>query len=228
VAAAVSLREPLLEIARSQQTVHPGQRVRLAFGASSALAAQIRAGAPIDVLVAADEEIPRALEAEGLVTGVATFAGNRLVVIAAPEARAWLLRPEDLLLPAVRRVALPAPAVPLGHYARQWLSGLGLLEALEPRLVRTEDARSTLAAVERGSAQAAIVYSTDARLAQAARVAFTPPPEQQPRIVYAAARRCDTPRAAAADRFLAELGSAASRAALRAAGFADPPAARGP
>jgi molybdate transport system substrate-binding protein len=226
VAAAASLREPLLEIARSFEAEHPGQQVRLGFGASSALAAQIRAGAPVDVLLSADEEIPLALEAEGLVTGVRTFASNRLVVIAAE--RVPLAGPSDLLGPEVRRVALPAPAVPLGHYARAWLERAGLLEALAERLVQTEDARATLAAVERGSAQAAIVYQSDARLARAARVAFAPPDSEQPRIAYAAARLRETPRAALADRFLSELGNALARAAFRTAGFAEAPPAPTP
>jgi molybdate transport system substrate-binding protein len=56
VAAAVSLREPLETVARRFESEHPGTRVQLAFGASSALAAQARAGAPLDVFVAADEE----------------------------------------------------------------------------------------------------------------------------------------------------------------------------
>ncbi len=228
VAAAASLREPLLEIARLHESAHPGLRVRLSFGASSALAAQIRAGAPVDAFLTADEEIAQALAAEGLVTGVRAFAANRLVVVAAPGLQAPLLRPEDLLRPEVRRIALPAAAVPLGRYAREWLLGVGLLPELAPRLVQTEDARATLASVERGSAQAAIVYASDARLARAGRVAFAPPEAQQPRIAYAAARRRETPRAASALRFLADLESPASRAALRAAGLAEAPPARAP
>jgi molybdate transport system substrate-binding protein len=226
VAAAASLREPLLEIARSFEVAHPGEKVRLSFGASSALAAQIRAGGPVDVLLSADEEIPLALEAEGLVIGVRSFASNRLVVIAADRVR--LERPGDLLGPEVRRVALPAPAVPLGHYARAALARAGLLEALAERRAQAEDARATLAAVERGSAQAAIVYQSDARLARAARVAFAPPDSEQPRIADDAARLRETPRAALAERFLSELGSALARAAFRAAGFAAAPPAPAP
>ena len=53
-AGAVSLREPLTAIAREFESRHSPTRVLLTFGASSTLAAQVRAGAPVDVFVSAD------------------------------------------------------------------------------------------------------------------------------------------------------------------------------
>ena len=86
--AAVSLREPLTEIARRYQAEHPESAVVLSFGASSLLAAQIRAGAPVDVFASADERIVAALREEGLVSegGSAVLARNRLVVLVASDA----------------------------------------------------------------------------------------------------------------------------------------------
>ena len=68
-AAAMSLREPFTEIARRYEEQHPADRVRINFGASSFLAAQIRAGAPVDVFCSADDRIVDGLVAEGLVEG---------------------------------------------------------------------------------------------------------------------------------------------------------------
>ena len=48
----------------------------------------------------------------------------------------------------MHRIALPSPVVPLGRYARSWLQARGVLDAVSPRLVVTEHARATLAAVE--------------------------------------------------------------------------------
>jgi len=225
VAAAVSLREPLDTIARRFESEHAGVRVQLAFGASSTLAAQARAGAPLDVFVAADEESLDALAAAGLVreAGRLRIAGNRLVVIASADLRVPLERAADLERPELRRIALPERTVPLGHYAREWLARHGLLAALGPRLVSTEHARATLAAVDAGHADAGIVYATDARAARSARVAFVPPPAEQPRIVYVAAPLTRARAPALAERFLAALAGAEARQTLVAAGFAPPP-----
>jgi molybdate transport system substrate-binding protein len=154
------------------------------------------------------------------------IAGNRLVVIASEELRVAIDRAADLGRPEVRRIALADRAAPVGHYAREWLAGQGLLEALAPRFVTTEHARATLAAVDAGHAEIGILYATDAKTARSARVAFTPPDAEQPRIVYAAALLTGAP--ALAEDFLAALRDPAARRDLEAAGFLPPPGDRAP
>lgn len=224
VGAAVSLHQPATGIARAFEAVHPGTRVRLSFGASNLLAQQVRAGAPIGVLLSADERIVAALREEGLVAAGAErpLASNRLVVVQRSDAPFRLSGPEDLTRPELRRIAIPGDAVPVGRYARDWLRSHGLLEALRPRIVATEHARATLAAVDEGHADAAIVYASDARLARSAMLAFPVPAAEQPRIVYAAARLADAPRPDLADAFLAFLAGPEAAAELGAAGLAPP------
>lgn len=221
-AGAVSLREPLTAIAREFESQHPPTRVLLTFGASSTLAAQVRAGAPVDVFVSADPQLVDRLETEGLVAPGARhdIARNRLVVVAAPGLRAPLRGADDLLAPDIRRIAMPAAAVPVGRYAREWLAARGLLAALEGQLVQTEHARATLAAVDAGHADAAVVYATDARTARAARLAFRVPPAEHTRIVYTAARLAGGDPSA--DALLAFLAGEEARRLLEAAGFAAP------
>lgn len=219
VGAAVSLREPVEAGARAFEAEHPGLRVRVSYGASSALAAQLRAGAPLDLLLSADLEIARALAEGGLAEPPLELARNRLVVVAAPDAR--LETPQDLL--ALRRIAVPDGAVPVGRYARAWLRGRGLLAALEGRFVPTEHARATLIAVEQGAVDAAIVYATDARLARRARTAFAVPADEHPEIVYAISLRRGAGPLGAARAFAAWWRSEAGRSRLRAAGFATGP-----
>lgn len=222
VSAAVSLREPLAEIASLYENAHPGTRVDLGFGASSFVATQVRAGAPIDVVVSADARIVEALDDEGWLAagGLVEIATNRLVVMVAREVDERPAQAQDLLDPALGRIAVPNGAVPVGRYAREWLRERGLLERLEPRLVNTEHARATLAAVDLGHVDAAIVYATDARVARSARLAFEVPAEEQPRIVYGAARLRDSGDEAAG--FLEFLRSSAARRALARAGFGAP------
>jgi len=218
VGAAVSLREPVNEFAALHERA-TGKRVRLVFGASSALAAQIRAGAPLDLLLSADAEISDALFARGEVELPLVFASNRLVVVVAQDVSVPVEAPADLTHAALRRLAIPARAVPVGRYARAWLEDRSLLDSLRPRIVQTEHARATLAAVDQGNAQAAIVYRTDARLARRARIAFEIAAEEHPPIRYAATvvRGGD---AAAAQLFLTQLASPEGRDALERLGFA--------
>jgi molybdate transport system substrate-binding protein len=54
--------------------------------------------------------------------------------------------------------------VPAGIYARQALKSLKLWEHVEGRAGAGENVRSTLTFVERGEADAGIVYATDARV----------------------------------------------------------------
>jgi molybdate transport system substrate-binding protein len=229
VAAAVSLSEPLQAIARRFEAEHPGLRVQLALGASNALLAQAKAGAPIDVFVAADAESIDALAAAGLMrAGSRTpIAGNRLVVLTAARLPVRLERAADLARPELRRIAVAEPNVPLGRYTREWIAREALLEALAPRLLELEHARATLTAVETGDVDAAIVYASDARLARSARIAFSAPEANQPHIVYVAAQLDRSRAPALAQAFLAALSGAAARRDLAAAGLTPPPANAG-
>jgi molybdate transport system substrate-binding protein len=230
VAAAVSLREPLEAIAQRFEKGHPGVHVQLAFGASSALVAQAKAGAPFDLFLSADEQSLDALAEAGLLRAGTrrTLVSNRLVVIASPSLSIPIASASDLARLEVRRIAVAEQTVPVGHYARQWLAGRQLLERLEPRLVPLEHARATLAAVDAGNAEAGIVYATDARVARAARVAFTPPDREQPRIRYGMAQVTSGRAPGMADEFQTALGSPEARRELAAAGFLPPLADEAP
>jgi len=88
--------------------------------------------------------------------------------------------------------------------------------------VQTEHARATLAAVDHGQVDAAIVYASDARLARSARVAFEIPDAEQPRISYVALTLASARAPQPAEGFLAFLGEPDSEAILTAAGFTSP------
>lgn len=225
--AAVSLREPVSQLARRFETQAKGRKVNLVFGASSALARQIQSGAPADVFLSADEVSVDRLQANGFVRPETrrVFAGNALVVVAARELSVPLAVPDDLLRPEVKRIALASPEVPVGRYARQWLTRRGLLEAVKSRAVVLDDARATLASVDSGNAEAGIVYRTDARVAKTARLAFAVAEAEQPYIVYVGAVTVGGDQPELADDFLRLLVSPDGLAALHAAGFLPPPAA---
>lgn len=225
IAAAISLQAPLTEAAQHYEALHTDATLALTFGASNALAAQLRAGAPIDVLASAAEAIVDSLVETGDVIADSRFTlvRNRLVVVV-PEGEPGIaiLRAQDLLAPGLAKIAIPIAAVPLGGYARAWLRGRGLLDALSARIVPTPHARATLVAVENRHADAAIVYATDAQLARGARIAFEIPDAEQPAIHYSAVAATESREPVLAADFLAFLRSQPGTAPFVAAGFALP------
>src|SRR5262249_5731328 len=63
----------------------------------------------------------------------------------------------------IQKIALAGENVPAGMYADQALAKLDLLQRLvdDGKIVRGQDVRSALSYVERGEAEAGIVYATD-------------------------------------------------------------------
>src|SRR5450631_3326797 len=214
---AASLTESLQDLGNAYEA-KSGGRVIFSFGASSDLARQIQAGAPADVFFSADTARMDALEKAGLVraTDRREFLGNRLVVVVPAASKRAIGSPADLVdLP---RLALADPAaVPAGIYAKKWLTGLGLWEKLEPKVVPTLDVRAALAAVESEAVPAAIVYSTDASITKAVRIAFEP--KDGPEIVYSVAALSGSKNRAAAEAFVEFLSGETGRGEFRRRGF---------
>ena len=224
VSAAVSLTEPLERVAGDFER-DTGTAVELNLAGSSTLAAQILAGAPVDVFVSADERQMDRVAAESLVvaeTRVELLSNRLAVVVPAGEAAV----PRDaaaLRDPVFRRIAVGDPAgVPAGVYARSYLASLGLWDALAPRMVPTRSVRAALAVVEAGDAGAGIVYRTDALSSDEVVVAFEVPGDEGPAIAYPAAVLADAPNRAGAERFLDYLRGEGARDVFRQAGFTVP------
>ncbi len=137
VAVAANFSAPMQKLAQvfERQT---GHKALLSFGGTGSLHAQIRHGAPFQVLLAADDETPRRLEAEGLgVPGSRfTYATGRLVL--------WSRQPglvdeqgEVLRSGPLQRLAIANPKLaPYGTAAIEALTKLGLLAQWRPRLVQ--------------------------------------------------------------------------------------------
>ena len=77
-----------------------------------------------------------------------------------------------------------------------------LWQALEPRVIPTENVRACLAAVESGNVEAGIVYKTDAAISRGVKVAVEVRRSETPGIEYPVAMIKDAPEPEAARRFL--------------------------
>lgn len=220
VSAASSLRDALTTYGDSFK----GATVRLSFGGSDDLAAQIRAGARPDLYAAANTKLPAALHAEGLAEAPVAFASNRLV-IAVPASDAEIGSVHDLVAPG-RSVAIGAESVPIGSYTREVLAKLGSIERNRILAnVKTEepDVAGIIGKLTQGAANAGFVYATDVIASRGKLRAVRLPPRLRPVVQYDAAVVKGAKNLAAARRFLAGLRTGAGRQALRRAGFAPPP-----
>jgi molybdate transport system substrate-binding protein len=132
-----------------------GHRLTLSIGSTGKLYAQIRNGAPFDVLLAADQARPERLVAEGLATPASrfTYAIGRLAL--------WSADPDLLTTDAQQilrqgsfRLAIANPELaPYGAAARETLMALGLYEPLRSRIVMGENVGQAYALVATGNAQ---------------------------------------------------------------------------
>ena len=83
------------------------------------------------------------------------------------------------------RLATGDPAhVPVGRYARQALTTLGVWPAVDAKLARTDNVRAALLLVERGEAAFGIVYATDAAASGKVHIAGTFPAGTYPPVRY--------------------------------------------
>jgi molybdate transport system substrate-binding protein len=166
VSVATSARDLIDELAK-EFTAATGIEVKVNAGPSNALAGQILAGAPADLFLSANRQWADEIENAGKSAASARLLTNQLVIVVPPGNPGEVREPKDLLSDKVEKIALAGEKVPAGMYAEQALSKLDLLPQLTVarKIVRGQDVRNTLSFVERGEAEAGIVYSTDVRIA---------------------------------------------------------------
>lgn len=216
--AAASLTDALTEIAAAYRA-ETGREIRPSFAASGALARQIEAGAPADVVLLADQKWMDRLARTGRIQPGARrdLVGNALVLIARPDTTitgdpiAWVAQDG-------RKLVIGDPdSVPAGAYARDWLRARGAWDRLQSHLATAADVRAVRTFVARGEADLGVVYRSDAVKADQVRVVAQPPADQQPSIRYPAA--VVTGAQAGAAEFLAYLSGAKAQTVFRTWGF---------
>lgn len=154
VAVAANFAEPVKAIAAVLEKT-TGHTLKTTVGSTGRLYAQIRNGAPFDVLLAADTHAPAQLEADGLAQPGSrfTYATGKLVLWSADAAR---VDGQGAVLKGsgFRKLAIANPkTAPYGAAALQTLDKLGLAAALSPKLVQGESIGQTYNFVHTGNAE---------------------------------------------------------------------------
>jgi len=153
VALAANFSAPMQKIAAAFEQ-DTGHKAVLSTGATGKFYAQIRHGAPFQLLLAADQTTPERLEREGLaVAGTRfTYAIGQLVLWSTEpglvDAEGAVLRSERFT-----RIALADPKLaPYGAAALETLDKLGLRQQLQNKFVQGENIAQTYQFVASGNA----------------------------------------------------------------------------
>jgi molybdate transport system substrate-binding protein len=153
VAVAANFSAPMQQIAAEFERA-TGHRVVAAYGATGKFHAQIRNGAPFEVLLAADEETPARLAQEGLAVAGSrfTYAKGKLVLWSSREGlvddRGDVLKKGNF-----EHLALANPRLaPYGGAAIEAMKALGVHDALAPRFVTAENIGQAYQFVKSGNA----------------------------------------------------------------------------
>jgi len=158
VDAAASLTETFQVLGDQFQKENPGVAVTFNFGGSSALAAQITSGAPVDVFASASPATMKTVtDAEATTADPVVFVRNRLEIAVPPGNPGKITGIEDFTDPA-KTIALCAPEVPCGAAAALVFRTAGLTPSPD---TLEQDVKAALTKVELGEVDAAMVYRTD-------------------------------------------------------------------
>jgi molybdate transport system substrate-binding protein len=223
VFAAASLKTALDEAAASFKN-EGGVDAKISYGGSLALARQLIQGAPADVFISADEASMdeaakgKAIDADSRVD----FLVNQLVIIAnksSPIETVTLDAGSLTKAIGTGKVATgEVNSVPVGKYAKEALTTLGLWDVVASHLAMTDNVRAALAFVARNEAPLGIVYATDAAAEPAVKIVAIFPASSHRPIVYPMALTAASSNPAG-PKFVTFLRAAAARAIFRRQGF---------
>jgi molybdate transport system substrate-binding protein len=171
VAVAANFTAPMQKIAQSFEQ-NTGHKAILSFGSTGNFYAQIKNGAPFEILLSADDETPLRMEKEGLgVPGSRfTYATGKLVLW---SKQSGLIddKGEVLRRGNFQRLALANPKVaPYGAAAIESMTKLGVLQDIQPKIVQGENIAQTHQFIATENAQLGFValsqVLTDGKIAQ--------------------------------------------------------------
>ena len=164
VAAAASLKNAYEEeLIPMFQDKYPGVTVKGTYDSSGKLQTQIEEGLEADVFMSAATKQMTALDEEGMIASdtITNLLENKIVLIVPTGSDSKLAKFEDIENAEI--IALGDPAsVPAGQYAEEALTNLGIWDKIQDKVSFGTNVTEVLNQVAAASADAGIVYATDA------------------------------------------------------------------
>ncbi len=223
VAAAASLKnvfeEELIPLFEKQ---NPDILVEGVYDSSGRLQVQIEEGLEADIFFSASSKQMDALDGEGLIASdtMTDLLENKIVLVVPSGNERELSSFEDIA--EADGIALGDPAsVPAGQYAREALTNIGIWDNIQDRVSFGTNVTEVLNQVAAASADAGIVYATDAAsMADQVDVVAEAPEESLDKpVVYPAAIIKNSPHEEEARRLLSFLASDEAMEIFEGRGF---------
>ncbi|MFN0204782.1 MAG: molybdate ABC transporter substrate-binding protein [Planctomycetota bacterium] len=219
VHAAASLTDVFKSLAPEFEKANASVKITYQFAGTQSLLNQIQSGAPGDVFASADESYASVLvKSDFIISEPKVFATNRLVIGVPSGNPKKILKLADLGRPNAV-VALCAPEVPAGKYAREVFKKAGVdvkPSTLEPHV------RGVYNKISRGEVDAGIIYMSDLKTVRGEVDGIEIPSEVNVVARYPIAVLKSTKNREAADAFVQFIFSEAAAKRLQMFGFAKP------
>lgn len=221
VSAASSLKDAMEEIKNVYAQENSKVKITYNFGASGALQQQIEQGAPADLFISAAAKNMDDLKNKGLI--IEDTKKDLLlneVVLVVPKNSSGINSFNDLESDKIKKLALGEPdSVPAGKYGQEILTKLGIWEKCKGKAVYAKDVRQVLNYVETESAEAGIVYQTDAKVSDQVKIVAAAPSGSHTPVVYPLAVVKSSKNVSAAKEFANFLAGDKARAVFEKYGF---------
>ena len=223
IAAAASLEYSMEdELIPMFEEQNPGITVEGTYDSSGKLQTQIEEGLDADVFFSAATKQMDALAEEGLVeeSSVKDLLENKIVLIVLKGQEGNYSKFEDIANAST--VALGDPAsVPAGQYAQEALGNLGLWDAVSAKASFGTNVTEVLNWVAEGSADAGVVYATDAATKEdtVSVVAEAPADSLAEPVIYPVGLVENSTKKDAAEKFMEFLSSDDAAAVFEEYGF---------
>jgi molybdate transport system substrate-binding protein len=200
---------------------YPNIQVKATYDSSGKLQTQIEQGADIDVFMSAAMKQMNALDEKGLVTkdSIVQLLENKIVLIVPENNTKEISKFEDILM--ADKIAVGDPAsVPAGQYAKEALVNLNIWEEVSKKASLGTNVTEVLNWVAEGSAEAGIVYSTDAASTEKVKVVAEAPEGSVSKVIYPVGIVKASKDEASAKKFIEFLQTDEAKKVFESFGFA--------
>ena len=224
VAAAASLQYVMEDALQPAfEEANPDIMLAFTFDSSGKLQTQIEEGADVDVFFSAATKQMNALDEEGLMDSdtIVDLLENKIALIVPAGSETGITGFEDIT--KAERIALGDPeSVPVGQYSKEAFESLGMWEEVEAKTSFGTNVTEVLSWVAAGSADAGIVYLTDATTSdqfdQVEIVGYAPEGSVS-KVIYSVGIVAASQKKDAAQKFVDFLGTEEAMAAFADYGF---------
>ncbi|MGL5437884.1 MAG: molybdate ABC transporter substrate-binding protein [Lachnospiraceae bacterium] len=222
VAAAASLKYSYEEeLIPMFEAANPGIKVEATFDSSGKLQTQIEEGLGADVFMSAANKQMTALQEQNMIDAdsVVDLLENKIVLIVPEGMEAKVTGFEDITNADTIAVGDPE-SVPAGQYAKEALTSLGIWDEVEAKSTKGTNVTEVLNWVAEGSADAGIVYATDAATTdKVVVIAEAPEGSLEQKVIYPVGIVSESENKEAAQKFVEFLQTGEALAVFEKYGF---------